>query len=355
MKKLLIPILVFALISGCKKPGCMDPTALNYNQYATTDDGTCDYPTIPNLVTGTITEDLTLTNDKIWNLSGRVSVTNGATLTIEPGTIIKGQPGTGANATCLIISRQGTINAQGTPEQPIIFTSEADAIELGQISGTLPDVMNGLWGGIIICGNAPISAAVSSMQIEGIPASDQNGLYGGNDETDNRGIMSYVSIRHGGANIGEGNEINGLTLGGVGNGTTIENIEIYGNQDDGIEWFGGNVNVSNVLVVSAGDDLIDIDQGYGGSVTNCLIVPSESSDHALEIDGGEGQWNAAFTIENCTIIGIAEAHFRADATGFIELYGDCNIEADEGTAVLVTNATNPIDESIFDWTCYFNQ
>ena len=85
------------------------------------------------------------------------------------------------------------------------------------------------------------------MQIEGIPASDLNGLYGGTEATDNSGVLKYISIRHGGANIGEGNEINGLTLGGVGSGTTIENIEIVANDDDGIEWFGGTVNVKNGL------------------------------------------------------------------------------------------------------------
>ena len=94
----------------------------------------------------------------------------------------------------------------------------------------------------------PFAGNVTEFQIEGIPASDANGLYGGNDATDNSGTITYVSIRHGGGEIGEGNEINGLTLAGVGSATTINNIEVVANVDDGIEFFGGTVNASNLLV-----------------------------------------------------------------------------------------------------------
>ena len=254
-----------------------------------------------------------------------------------------------------MIARGAKINAQGTPEQPIIFTSATDDIQLGELYGTaLPPTLTGLWGGVIILGKAPISAAVSTMQIEGIPASDINGLYGGTEENDNSGVLSYVSIRHGGANIGEGNEINGLTLGGVGNVTTINNIEIVGNQDDGIEWFGGNVNCSNLLVWNASDDCLDIDQGYGGDINNVLIIPSLSTDHVFEIDGGEGQWNVPFTIDNSEVISdeLEQAHFRADALGYLSCFGNVNFEQDEGTAVVVSDMLNGIDQSQFDWTYY---
>ena len=148
-----------------------------------------------------------------------------------------------------MIARGGKLFANGTADAPIIFTSVADEIMPGQkVSPNLDPNLDGLWGGLIILGNAPISAASDVVQIEGIPPSDANGLYGGSDATDNSGAITYISIRHGGANIGEGNEINGLTLGGVGNGTTISNVEVVGNQDDGIEFFGGTVNVSNALV-----------------------------------------------------------------------------------------------------------
>jgi hypothetical protein len=120
--------------------------------------------------------------------------------------------------------------AEGTPGAPIIFTTAADSIQPGQlVSPNLDETNTGLWGGVVILGKAPISASASPIQIEGVPSSDRNGLYGGENSHDYSGVMKYVSIRHGGTNIGQGNEINGLTLGGVGFPTTIENIEIIAN------------------------------------------------------------------------------------------------------------------------------
>ena len=323
MKKVLL-LASLVLLMGCKKQGCTDPTALNYNPHATQDDNSCDYISVENEITGNITEDTTLTNDRIWVLNGRVSVVNGVTLTIEAGTIIKGNAGTGANSSCLIIAMGGKINAVGTPEQPIIFTSITDDIQYGQNHGTILDpTIRGLWGGVLICGKAPISAPgnIHSFQIEGIPASDQNGLYGGTNENDNSGIMEYVSIRHGGANIGAGNEINGLTLGGVGSSTVLNNIEIVANQDDGIEFFGGTVNISNLLVWNAGDDAIDIDQGFGGSVTNSVVVMGESTDHGLEVDGPEGGINMnSFLLDSITLIGSSEDCFPTGIDGEIADY-----------------------------------
>ena len=133
--------------------------------------------------------------------------------------------------------------------------------------------------------------------------------------------MSYISIRHGGALIGEGNEINGLTLGGVGNGTVINNIEVVANVDDGIEFFGGTVNASNLLVWAQGDDALDIDQAYSGTIDNAVVVLGDFSDHAFEIDGPEGSASGSFTIQNATIIGntVTEngeyADYRSGATG----------------------------------------
>jgi len=171
-------------------------------------------------VTANITSDVVWESGKVYVLTSRIAVESGATLTIQPGVIVKGEAGTGANATALLVARGGTIMAVGNADAPIIFTSIADNIEPGQIeSPNLDPSLNGLWGGLIILGNAPISADEVPSQIEGIPPSDQNGLYGGDDAADNSGMVKFVSIRHGGANIGEGNEINGLTLGGVGSGT----------------------------------------------------------------------------------------------------------------------------------------
>ncbi|MCU0370011.1 MAG: hypothetical protein MUC31_01230 [Bacteroidales bacterium] len=251
-------------------------------------------------VTSNITQNTTWKTGKVYTLESRIAVESGATLTIEPGVIVKGQAGTGANATALLVARGAKIMAEGTADAPIIFTSVADEIEPGMIeSPNLDPVLNGLWGGLLILGNAPISADAASMQIEGIPPSDQNGLYGGTDEADNSGVIRYVSIRHGGANIGEGNEINGLTLGGVGSGTVIENVEVIANQDDGIEWFGGKVTVKNAILWNVGDDAVDTDQSWGGTLDNFIVV--NPGDECMELDGPEGSMQDGHTIKNGTV------------------------------------------------------
>ena len=326
MKKLFI--LFFVLLSflqSCKqKDVCMDVVCPNGQVCV---DGTCQGITTNVIVTTNITTNTTWTSDNVYELAGRITVTSGVYLTIEPGTIIKGQAGTGANATALLVARGGKIIAEGTSQLPIIFTSVADEISPEQVkqgnftSPNLDPTSQGLWGGVIILGYAPISASANEIQIEGIPTTDENGLYGGTNPTDNSGVLKYVSIRHGGANIGNGNEINGLTLGGVGNGTIIENIEIVGNQDDGVEFFGGTVNVNNLIVWFSGDDAIDTDQSWGGTLNNFIVICGNATDHALEIDGPEGTYLASHTIRNGTIKGSPEAElgdFRSCPRGAFE-------------------------------------
>ena len=360
MKKIIISLLLMMTIASCKKKGCTDPTALNYNPEAEVSNGLCEYENDNYTLVGLIESDRTLTADHIWTLSGRVAVTNGATLTIEPGTIIKAEAGSGGAASSLIIAQGAKIIADGTATNPIIFTAESDNIQLGELSGTNLDInVNGLWGGLMILGNAPISAITSPFQIEGIPASDPNGLYGGNDPADNSGRLRYVSIRHGGTSIGAGNEINGLTLGGVGSETIIENIEIVANTDDGLECFGGTANVSNLLVLAVGDDCLDLDQGYSGTINNSVIIPGLSTDHSLELDGGEGNTNPSFTITNCELDNTliwpwpSYVHFRSQANGNVSLFGDFDIEADAGTNVVVDTLSGVgFDRNIFTWTYY---
>ena len=300
---------------------------------------------------GNITSDKTLDASKIWLLKGRVSVVDGVTLTIPAGTIIKAAAGTGADASTLIIARGAKIIADGTADAPIVMTSISDNIEVG---GTYPSNgpslnvdTRGLWGGLLILGNAPCSFSgdVTELQIEGIPTSDINGLYGGTDTTDDSGSVQYLSIRHGGAEIGEGNEINGLTLGGVGSGTTINHIEVLGNVDDGIEFFGGTVNASNLLVWGQGDDAIDIDQAYAGTIDGAMVILTSASDHGFEIDGPEGSAAGRFTLKNATVIGATNncaaegvdgemADFRKGATGdvlnilFKDFSGGKDVELD---------------------------
>ncbi len=304
-------------------------------------------------LSGLLSEDFTLTNDVIWEINGKFVVGNGTTLTIEPGTIIKGQEGTGSLASALIVAQGGRIMAEGTADNPIIFTSINDNIELGQKQGSnLDENDRGLWGGVLILGNAPGSYDGDSevSQIEGIPADDDFGRFGGNDPDDNSGVFKYVSIRHGGALIGSGNEINGLTLGGVGAGTVIDHIEVVGNIDDGVEWFGGSVDSSNILVFAGGDDGLDIDMAYSGTITNALVLQGAESDHALEIDGPEGTLEGAFTIQDLTIIGDpnapsgAIADLRDGAMGafnnvYVRGFNDIqNVEIDDD--VSAANYTN---------------
>lgn len=308
-------------------------------------------PYADSTLEGTISENKTLDASKIWLLKGRVAVENGVTLTIPAGTIIKAASGTGADASTLIIARGATLVADGTAEAPIVMTSVSDNIEVG---GTYPSsgpALNvdtrGLWGGLLVLGNAPCSLSndVTELQIEGIPTSDTNGLYGGSDAEDSSGSLQYISIRHGGAEIGEGNEINGLTLGGVGSGTTINHIEVLGNVDDGIEFFGGTVNATNLLVWGQGDDAIDIDQAYAGTIDGALVVLTAASDHGFEIDGPEGSSTGRFVLKNATVIGATDdcdaegvdgemADFRKGATGdvlnvlFKDFSGGKDVELD---------------------------
>ena len=308
-KSILLLIALFAIFSilttSCKK-----------------DDDDVD-PIVPEdpseiTVSSNITSNTTWETGKTYILAGRITVVSGVTLTIEPGVIVKGQAGTGPNATALLIARGGKINAVGTATEPIIFTTVADEIVPGEIaSPNLEPTLNGLWGGVIILGNAPIYAAAASVQIEGIPPSDPNGLYGGTDPNDNSGTFQYVSIRHGGANIGEGNEINGLTLGGVGSGTTISHVEVVANQDDGIEIFGGTVNVSDVIILNTGDDAIDTDQGWDGTLDNWIVI--NPGDEACELDGTEGSAASGnFTLTNGTIQAL-------DADGLVDNDANTNV------------------------------
>ncbi|MGC9375343.1 MAG: hypothetical protein ACP5DQ_09925 [Bacteroidales bacterium] len=286
MKKILLSIIaIIVLMSSCRKSDIIiDENIL------LSDNGSG---------TGTIT----WTKDKNYILDGFVFVNPGQTLTIEPGTVIRAKTGQGENASALIIARGGKIIAQGTKDEPIIFTVEDDDLE-----GSIPVESRGLWGGIIILGNAQLNTEFNEARIEGIPISEPRGIYGGNKNDDNSGILKYVSIRHGGTNIGDGNEINGLTLGGVGSGTTIEYIEVISNEDDGFEFFGGTVNCRYLVSAFCGDDAFDFDQGYRGKGQFFLALQAPSlGDHLAEHDGGTNPvWGEPLSIPkiyNATYIG----------------------------------------------------
>lgn len=255
---------------------------------------------------GSGTGTTTWTSDNTYLLDGFVFVNSGQTLTIEAGTVIKGKPGTGADAAALIVANGGTIMANGTEADPIIMTFENDPLD-----GSVPYTTNGEWGGLIVLGDAQLNSSPGETQIEGIPETEPRGLYGGNNDTHSSGSITYVSIRHGGTDIGAGNEINGLTLGGVGSGTTIEHVEVISNQDDGIEFFGGTAEVKWAIVAFCGDDSFDYDEGWRGKGQFWCTIQDPNGegngDRGGEHDGGtdpeDGTPYAHPVIYNTTYIG----------------------------------------------------
>jgi PKD repeat protein len=220
-------------------------------------------------ITSDITSNTTWTNNNIYTISGGfVYVTNNATLTIEPGTIVKGNQGT------LVITRGAKIIAEGTPTQPIVFTSAQPA---GQRNP-------GDWGGIIICGKAPVNDPAGQRLAEG-GIDPVKGLYGGTDVNDNSGVLKYVRIEYAGVAYQPNNETNSLTMGAVGLGTTIDYVQVSYGGDDGFEWFGGTVNCKHLVVNKTIDDMFDTDYGFTGRVQFAVAV----SDSLLaDISGSNG-------------------------------------------------------------------
>jgi predicted small lipoprotein YifL len=230
---------------------------------------TMAYPSLTKeTVTGDITANTTWTNDKIWVLDGLVAV-KGATLTIEEGTIIAGKYGTGANSSYLVIDKDATIEAVGTADEPIIFTSET------AVDGGTPDY--GQWGGVTIIGTAA-NAQVTAYEVNEDFVADDTNLTGSS------GTLKHVMILNSGITMAEDKEINGLSFVGVGSGTTVENITVDLSDDDGIELWGGTVDLTNVFISRCTDDHFDIDDGYSGTVRN-LVINNTTGAAGIEMSG----------------------------------------------------------------------
>jgi hypothetical protein len=265
MKKLLTILLALGLFS-CEKNLGGEEEPINV-------------PTTTTL-TGNINTTTTLTSDKVWTLKGYVYVTDGAKLIIQPGTTIVSDV---AEKGALCIERGSQIIAEGTQSKPIVFTS-------GRPEGQRTP---GDWGGIVILGRAKTNRS-SEPTIEG-------GIgrpYGGTNDSDNSGVMRYVRIEYAGIAAMPNSEINALTLGGVGNGTILENIQtIYAN-DDAFEFFGGTVNGKNLYAFATADDDFDFDFGYTGMITNGVakrdpqFVDSGDAGNGVECDN-DGTGSAA--------------------------------------------------------------
>jgi hypothetical protein len=217
---------------------------------------------------------------------------DGPTLTIQAGATLAFQ----SNSDFMIINRGSRIIADGRPDAPITLTSVTD------INGTVDPEAVQQWGGVVINGFA-VSNKCSyvgnrgeagfelapgtecSIDAEG-SAGDDESQYGGANDADDSGILRYVVVKHTGAQVGNGDELNGISFGGVGSGTIVENLEVYSTFDDGVEMFGGSFDITNLVAVYVRDDSIDIDEGYNGTITNALVVQSATDgNHCIESDG----------------------------------------------------------------------
>lgn len=298
-KNIKLSILVAGALSlglvSCKKEGCTDPNASNYNEEAKKDDGSCTYDesnfeevTIGGQtytqITGTITESVTLESAKKYLLSGGVFVDNGATLTIEAGTTIYAADDN--TIPFLAIQRGANIMANGTASNPIVFTT----IKASPAAGD--------WGGIVINGYAPVNNGVDPM------GEGSTGLYGGTDASDNSGTMRYVRVEYAGKQFTADKELNGFSFNGVGSGTTLEYLQAYKNADDGFEFFGGTVSLSYALSYGSGDDSFDYTYGWSGTGNYWRAVQNATEgDRGIEADNNSAN-NSATPFSNPTLTNI---------------------------------------------------
>ncbi len=255
---------------------------------------------LPAVVAGTLT--LPRVDGVVYQINGRVDVgvdmgTTGAaaggaaaTLNVDAGVILAANASDAAND-FLVVSRGSKINAIGTASQPIIFTSQQNLNAAGTSDST-----QGQWGGVILAGRAPISncisgvndAAGSSTTCEAVVEGTGNALYGGAVANDSSGTMQYVQIRYSGTEITPNNELQGLTLGGTGSGTTLDHIQIHNSSDDGVEIFGGRTNLKYMAITGADDDGFDVDVGWRGFVQFLIVaqktIGATSDSFSTEID-----------------------------------------------------------------------
>lgn len=250
-------------------------------------------PVVENKLSGSIQNVKNLESTIEYILTGPMIIEEGGVLNIPAGTTIKAQGGFGSY---ILVLQGGKININGTSQSPVTFT--ADISNAGQ----------GYWGGLIINGRAPLSGGET-----GSTETNSAYSYGGTDPSDNSGTITYLKLEYTGARSSADVEHNGLTLNGVGNGTKIENIFVPNGADDGIEFFGGTVNVKNLLVLNSDDDMFDASQGWSGTIENAYgiweegYISSESDPRGVEADGNldgnnpEQEGQSDFTIKNMTI------------------------------------------------------
>ena len=250
-----------------------------------------------------------------YHLSGKVYVTNGATLSIGAGTKIVGKYNADpAEASALIITRNGKINAVGTASSPIVMTAEANHQTPGG------------WGGFVVLGNAPINQTetqyIEGIEVGSVPAGIDVS-YGGNVSNDNSGTIQYVRVEYAGANVSQDNELNSFTFGGVGSGTTFDHCQAYYGEDDAFEFFGGTINAKYLVSTSTHDDAFDFDFGFTGTLQFLVAtVDAKSTFYTKDPNGIEcdndksGSPLTPFThpkISNLTIVGTSNGKVAESA------------------------------------------
>ena len=233
--------------------------------------------------------------DTVWRLKGIVYLEGDAQLSIAAGTVIKGEPGS-----ALVITRDATITARGTADAPVIFTS---AQAIGQRQA-------GDWGGLVLLGNAPVNSG--EAQIEGLPADDRRGRFGGGDTGSHCGVLEYVRIEFAGHEVYANNELNGLTLGGCGQNTIVRHVQVHRAADDGIEVFGGTVDLQRIVISGADDDSLDWDLGWTGRVQFMQILQyPQMGDNGIEADNSAGDHAAtpvsAPTLYNVSLLSLSSS------------------------------------------------
>jgi hypothetical protein len=272
-KLLLFGLFASVVISSCRKIEVDgDGTGNNNNNSG---DGT--------ILSGRINTDRTLKAGTTYKLRGIVYIVDGATLTIEPGTRIEGEK---SSRGALVVTRGCKLVASGTKDKPIVFTSDAATPTAGD------------WGGIVLLGRATTNAVFNNVagvgEIEGgVNNGEGLGLYGGADDADNSGTLKYVRIQYAGYAFLPDKELNSLTLGGVGSGTTIDYVQVTHALDDAFEWFGGTVNASHLIAFKTLDDDLDTDNGYRGKVQFVIVLRDSTIADKSKVESFESDNNAS--------------------------------------------------------------
>ena len=278
MKKLVLTLAILgAIVTGCSNDD-------NNNENEVPETG---------VLSGNITEDMTLNAETLYTLRGATYVKPGVTLTIPAGTRIEADSNF-EEVAFLGIEKGAKIMAQGTAAKPIVFTSNA--------ANPAPQD----WGGLVICGNAITNLGTNvTAEVTGL-------TYGGTNSADNSGILSHIIVEYSGNLINDDAEFNGITFYAVGSGTTVNNLFVYQGSDDGFEWFGGSVNATNLVAIGCQDDSFDWTEGWNGTVTNLYSDQSSATGFSADSRGIEADNNqnnplltpiSNPTLSNVTLVG----------------------------------------------------